>query len=492
MALALLLADAASAARLALVIGNDQYANIERLKNAKNDAKLIAGFLKKAGFEVTQANDLGRNQIWSALDTFKGRINKGDEVVFYFAGHGVQIGSNQLLLPTDIEAKGESQVQRDGVSLVDVQDALKDARVAVMLVDACRDNPFPKQGTRSVGATRGLVPPEPSTGQIIMMSAGRNQKALDSVPGQNTGNGLFTWELVQLLQTPGLEVRTALEQVKDRVDDKARRANHEQRPSVVSDLRGNFFFIAPGANVTIQVAPPAAAEPASTSASQIEQQAWEAAQRANVRAGYDAYLAEYPKGRFASAARVALALVAPQAVESPAEAAVTTSEPSTVAPQASLALIDARYQVMGDGSEIKDTQTGLIWQRCSVGQRWTGSSCEGQQKLFTFGGAQKLAKDGWRVPSLRELTGLVYCSSGITNYLVDPKDGGEAIKNGCFGKFQTPTIARTFFPDASGGYWSSTSYVGDWIIEWIVSFGDGALYRNNSWEKNAVRLVRAS
>ncbi len=251
----------AHAARLALVIGNDQYTNIERLKNARNDAKLISGVLKQAGFEVTLINDQSRIQLWSAIDSFRGRINKGDEVVFYFAGHGVQIGSNQLLLPTDIKARSELELQREGVSLVDVQDALKDARVAVLLIDACRDNPFPKQGTRSLGGTRGLSPPEPSTGQIIMMSAGRNQKALDSVPGQSISNGLFTWELAQLLQTPGLDVRAALLQVRDRVEDKAKLDNHKQRPSVVDDLRGNFFFIAPGANVTIQVSPAPAAVP---------------------------------------------------------------------------------------------------------------------------------------------------------------------------------------------------------------------------------------
>ena len=162
--LALLLALAlpsSYAARLALVIGNDQYQAVEKLKNAKNDANLMAGVLKRAGFEVTQANDLARERLWSTIDSFKARIGKGDEVVFYFAGHGVQIGSTQLLLPTDIKALNEGQVQRDGVPLVDIQDALKDARVAVLIRDACRNHPFPKQGTRSVGATRGLLPPEP-------------------------------------------------------------------------------------------------------------------------------------------------------------------------------------------------------------------------------------------------------------------------------------------------------------------------------------------
>ena len=120
------------AKRIALVIGNDQYASVEKLKNARNDARLIASVLTKAGFGVTQANDLGREGLWSTIDAFKSNIGKGDEVVFYFAGHGVQIGSTQLLLPTDINPKSEAQVQRDGVPLIEVQDAFKESRVAIL------------------------------------------------------------------------------------------------------------------------------------------------------------------------------------------------------------------------------------------------------------------------------------------------------------------------------------------------------------------------
>ncbi len=240
---ALLLGLHAHAAKLALVVGNDAYSQIEPLKNARNDARLIAGVLRNAGFEVSEASNLNRTALWSTLDQFKGRINKGDEVVFYFAGHGVQIGANQLLLPTDITAQNDAQIQRDGVPLLDVQDALKDARIAMLLIDACRDNPFPKTGTRAIGGTRGLAPPEAATGQIIMMSAGRNQKALDRVPDSSQPNGLFAWELSQELQKPGVEIRSALEDVKNRVDDKARRAGHEQRPSLVNDLRGPYTLM---------------------------------------------------------------------------------------------------------------------------------------------------------------------------------------------------------------------------------------------------------
>lgn len=294
----------ANAARLALVIGNDQYQTVVKLKNARNDANLIADVLKKAGFEVSQSNDLGRDQLWRAIDNFRSRIGKGDEVVFYFAGHGVQIGSTQLLLPVDIRTQNEYQVQRDGVPLVEVQDALRDARVAVFIIDACRDNPFPKQGTRSVGTNRGLLPPEPATGQIIMLSAGRNQRALDQVPNQTERNGLFTWELARYIHLPGVEIRNALEQVKEAVDNTARRANHEQRPSLVNDLRGNFYFSPLSANVTVQNVPQAAR--LTQSVTQSEQDLWANIKDAGSIEALDNYLLQFPQGRYVSQAQVLL------------------------------------------------------------------------------------------------------------------------------------------------------------------------------------------
>ncbi|MBI2725948.1 MAG: transporter substrate-binding domain-containing protein [Polaromonas sp.] len=315
---------AQSPKRFAIVIGNDAYRTVEPLKNARNDARLFAQAMRDAKFEVIAQDDLSRDQFWGLIDKVKARINKGDELVFYFAGHGVQIGANQYLLPVDIPLPdSDRQVERSAIPLVEVLDSFSDARVSVFVIDACRDNPFPKKATRSIGNTRGLARPEPTTGQIVILSAGRDQKALDSVPGNGSRNGLFTWELVQVIRNNNPEVRSAFEAVKERVDDIARKVNHQQRPAVSHDLRGNFFFF-PGAGqaVAAYTPPVQRAETKFPSIEEVEVQAWEDTQRVNTAGAYQAFLTAYPASRFAGRARIGLAAL----VSSPSlPAGVTTA-----------------------------------------------------------------------------------------------------------------------------------------------------------------------
>jgi Caspase domain len=240
--------DFAAAARVALVIGNDAYTHVTRLNNAGNDARLMAAALKEAGFDVVGGVrlNLDRKAMWKALDDFQIRIAKGDEVVFYYAGHGVQIEANSLLLPVDIEAENDDQVARDGINIVAVQDEVKNARFALMVIDACRDNPFPpKPGhTRGIGSNAGIVPIEPAHGNVILLSASRNQQALDEVPGVTKSNGLFTYTLVQAMRIPGVDVIDAMHTVRQQVERQARMANppHEQRPALVEEMDGQFAF----------------------------------------------------------------------------------------------------------------------------------------------------------------------------------------------------------------------------------------------------------
>jgi Protein of unknown function (DUF1566) len=142
---------------------------------------------------------------------------------------------------------------------------------------------------------------------------------------------------------------------------------------------------------------------------------------------------------------------------------------------------------------VKDTQTKLTWSRCSVGQQWNGNTCTGEAQKFTFEQAQGLARNGWRVPTVRELASLIYCSNGQTRDYNDPQDGEGSIPNYCEANYARPTIAQDAFPNAlSGVYWSSSQDLRRFDSIWGVSFDDGSVGYDFRGYGSAVRLVRAS
>lgn len=146
------------------------------------------------------------------------------------------------------------------------------------------------------------------------------------------------------------------------------------------------------------------------------------------------------------------------------------------------------------GDQIWDKATNLVWQRCSVGQTWNGTTCTGKTQEFTFAQAQNQGGNGWRVPTVRELARLVYCSSGRTSNRSDPEDGGSPIATACMGNFSTPTIDTTAFPSTRADpYWSSSSNLKSSDHAGIVNFSLGYVYGwgTRSSEFN-VRLVRTS
>lgn len=143
-----------------------------------------------------------------------------------------------------------------------------------------------------------------------------------------------------------------------------------------------------------------------------------------------------------------------------------------------------------DISMVLDKATGLVWQTCSVGQTWDGKTCAGQAKTFTFEDAHRQTKDGWRLPTVRELASLIYCSSGQTKKMDDLKDGGPPIPNECVGNYSKPSINTTAFPQTpSEWFWSSSPSYAD--ASRVVYFGYGYISSYEHSKSNAVRLVRA-
>jgi hypothetical protein len=234
---------APGARRLALVIGNDSYSTVSPLQNARADARAMAAQLGRMGYSVTLRTDLSERAMKDELRQFNSRIQGGDEVLFFFAGHGVQIGGTNYLLPADIRGESAEQVRDDALPLQKVLDDIQDrkARFTLAIIDACRDNPFKGTG-RAIG-TRGMAPTTPATGQMVLFSAGAGQQALDRLnPSDRDPNGLFTRVLLRQIEQPGVSVDRLMRAVRAEVVAKARAVGHEQVPALYDQSIGEFFF----------------------------------------------------------------------------------------------------------------------------------------------------------------------------------------------------------------------------------------------------------
>ena len=229
--------------RKALVIGNDTYKSVTKLANAREDARTIATNLTSVGFQVTLRLDLTEKEMKAALRTFAGQVQGGDEVLFFFAGHGVQLGATNYLLPVDIVGDSEAQVKDEAIQLQRVLDDMseKKAKFTLAMVDACRDNPFKSTG-RAIGG-RGLAPTTAATGQMVIFSAGTGQQALDKLNNADKNkNGLFTRVFAQEMQKPNLTIDRVVKNVRNQVAQLAKSVGHDQVPAIYDQVLGDFYF----------------------------------------------------------------------------------------------------------------------------------------------------------------------------------------------------------------------------------------------------------
>jgi Caspase domain len=230
--------------RRALVIGNDSYKSVKKLENAREDAKAIGENLALVGYQVTLKLDLSEKEMKSVIRNFSSQVEGGDEVFFFFAGHGVQLGAANYLLPIDITGENEAQVKDEAIQLQRILDDMseKKAKFTLAMIDACRDNPFKLTAGRAIGG-RGLAPTTAATGQMIVFSAGSGQQALDKLGSHdNDKNGLFTRVFIKEMQKPGQSVDRVVKNVRTQVVTMAKAVGHDQVPSIYDQVIGDFYF----------------------------------------------------------------------------------------------------------------------------------------------------------------------------------------------------------------------------------------------------------
>lgn len=255
------LSPAQAEKRLALVIGIDDYQEVPKLQKAVGDATAIADKLTNLGFTVEKSFNADRRKLNLALANLYRQIEPGDTVLIHYSGHGVEIAGQNYLLPADIPAPDSGQVdllKAESLSLSTLVETLgeKGASVRILIIDACRDNPFAKSGKRSLGGTRGLGAVEPPKGTFIMFSAGSGQSALDRLNDADTSpTSVYTRVLLSRLDRPGMALRDLAASVREEVDKLSKSVGHEQRPAYYDDLPANFAFLENGTKPTPEPAP---------------------------------------------------------------------------------------------------------------------------------------------------------------------------------------------------------------------------------------------
>ena len=240
----------AFAARLALVIGNDNYAEIAKLQKAGNDARAIGKTLESLDFAVTIAVDTTRREMNRAIQDFVNAIQPGDTAMFFYAGHGVEIEGENYLLPVDTPdaAGGQAEfISAESIALDDLLGRMRsrEARINVIVLDACRNNPFSGKGKRGLGGAQGLARISAPQGTFVLYSADVGEAALDTLgEGDENPNSVFTRTLVPLMKKPGLDLVDTAREVRRQVRELAIGINHDQTPAYYDAVLGDFFFAA--------------------------------------------------------------------------------------------------------------------------------------------------------------------------------------------------------------------------------------------------------
>jgi tetratricopeptide (TPR) repeat protein len=229
--------------RVALVIGNSAYTSVPALPNPERDAATVAATLRATGFQkVILENNLTREGLFNALRTFAADAEQSDWAVVYYAGHGIEINGTNYLIPVDAKLVIDRDVEFEAIALEKVMTAVEGARkLRLVLLDACRDNPFANQMRRSIASRsigRGLAEIEPEAGTLVVYSAKHGETALDG----DGANSPFVTALINRMKTPGIEVRRLFDLVRD---DVMAMTDRRQQPFSYGSVSGaeDFYFV---------------------------------------------------------------------------------------------------------------------------------------------------------------------------------------------------------------------------------------------------------
>ncbi|MDN4981998.1 caspase family protein [Bradyrhizobium sp. WYCCWR 13022] len=363
MCMALSVSAAKADRRVAFVVGNGAYKNVAQLPNPPIDARAMAATLRNVGFEVIEGSNLTRDQMTEKLLDFGRKAQGSDVAVFYYAGHGIAVGGTNYLLPVDADIKSEMDVKLGAAINIDLtlDQTMGDAKVKLVFLDACRDNPFAAKiksnsATRSVNVGSGLAEMKSGEGTLIAFATGPGQTALD---GQEGNNSPFTRALIDNITKPGVEIQQAMTSVRAQVNEETHKG---QLPWGHTNLIGAVYLnpSQPGQQVANAAPTASSSAPAvaTTGNSEgVELEFWRSVKESNKPEELNAYLSAYPNGQFKPLALARLAAI--------------QNGPSTTTRNLNAGVDPATFT--DDATQLTEDQIGLDkGQRRDVQRRLTG------------------------------------------------------------------------------------------------------------------------
>jgi uncharacterized caspase-like protein len=282
-------APALAERRVALVIGVSNYQQVPKLTNPARDADAMASLFKRAGFDVVNSQrDLGLSDLRHVIREFSDLSRDADISVVYYAGHGLEVDGTNYLVPADARLLNDFDVEDETVSLDRVLRALDPVkRLRLVILDACRDNPFSKTMKRTVASRsigRGLAKIEPTMSNTLVAFAAKAGAVADDGDGDNSP---FATALVKYIAEPGLDLRLAFGRIRD---DVLKSTGNRQEPFVYGSLGGETLALNP------QVAKPAESD----TGARID---YELTAQIGTKEAWDSFLASHPTGLYADLAR---------------------------------------------------------------------------------------------------------------------------------------------------------------------------------------------
>jgi len=351
-------AGAASAEkRVAFVVGNGTYKNVAALPNPPIDAKSMAVALRNIGFDVVEGTNLTRDKMTEKLLDFGKKAQGADVALFFYAGHGIAISGTNYLLPIDADIKSEMDVKLGAAINIDLtlDQTMSDAKVKLVFLDACRDNPFAAKiksnsATRSVSVQTGLAEMKSGEGTLIAFATGPGQTALD---GKEGANSPFTRALLANVTQPGVEIQQAMTKVRAQVNEET---NKGQLPWGHTNLIGTVYLNGAPAPTAPGSAAPAVV--AAAPGSDVELEFWRSIKDSNKPEELNAYLSSYPNGQFRSLAQARIASLESSSAKSTRNL-TTGIDPATFKDEATQTTEDQIGLDKGQRRDVQRRLTGL-------------------------------------------------------------------------------------------------------------------------------------